>query len=765
MKRKSRNLEAPVLWLIVILVILITAAADILLPLGIAGGTLQIFVPLTSWLFYRKSVTIILSVASTIVIIIGYHLSDSAAVPEAIVLTNRMISITAVWVVCLLVLRAVSGSREKDSLIASLDEQIKDNVAELEEKMEEYQITNTLLEESKAALINVMDDLNESQERFDLVVQGAGAGIWDWLKINGIEQWWSDKFYLLLDYEPGEIPSTLDSFKAILHHDDHERTFQLVEQHFENKVPFLMEYRLKTKSGEYKWFMGTGKAVWDEQGNPERMVGSIIDIHQQKTTEELVVKQRNLLNESQRIANLGSYEWFPQTNEVVWSDQIYEILEIAPEEHDGTVDKIFELIHPDDKEMVMQISQKAIELGKAIPAEYRIITPKGNLKLIKGEGHHELDADGNLLRIYGTLKDITERAEVQNRLELFFNQSLELICVANAEGYFLELNPRWEEVLGFTEDELKSKPFVDFVHPEDVEATILEAQKLAKGHRSISFINRYRTKSGDYKWLEWTAATDSLTGLLLSVARDITEQKQAKDLLEQQKNELESKNQELEQFTYIASHDLQEPLRTMINFAKLLSDRYASELDDSANKFLGFMVGASERMQMLITSLLDYSRIGSKGELELIDVSVLLDGVIADLAATIEERKAKIQVGKMPEIHCHPVEIRLLFQNLISNAIRYSREGVPPEVKITQEREGNYWKFTVSDNGQGIEEKHFDKIFIIFQRLSNETKGSGIGLSHCKKIVEIHHGKIWVESEVGVGSKFIFTIPVNLKTK
>lgn len=224
--------------------------------------------------------------------------------------------------------------------------------------------------------------------------------------------------------------------------------------------------------------------------------------------------------------------------------------------------------------------------------------------------------------------------------------------------------------------------------------------------------------------------------------------------------ELEIKNKELEQFAYVASHDLQEPLRTTSSFVDLLRKQYYDRLDENANLYIDYILQSSDRMKTLIKDLLDYSRLGRAKQMDVIDCNLMLKEVLADLDKVIRENGAKIHVEILPVIKGLPTEIKLLFQNLISNSIKFRRPGVSPEINIQGYKQNGFWHFSISDNGIGIEKQHQERIFIIFQRLHNRTdyEGSGIGLAHCKKVVELHGGKIWVESESGKGSTFRFTI-------
>ncbi|MEO6721029.1 MAG: two-component regulator propeller domain-containing protein [Ferruginibacter sp.] len=230
--------------------------------------------------------------------------------------------------------------------------------------------------------------------------------------------------------------------------------------------------------------------------------------------------------------------------------------------------------------------------------------------------------------------------------------------------------------------------------------------------------------------------------------------------------ELERKNSELEQFAYVASHDLQEPLRTTSSFVTILKDQYAGQLDEKADKYFTYILQASDRMKVLIKDLLDYSRIGTKKELVQVDCNKILQEVLDDLGVAIGEANAAITYDSLPVVSGFPTEIKQLFQNLVTNAIKFRKKDTRPHVSVSAKKIEGYWEFSFKDNGIGIDEKYSEKIFVIFQRLHTRTEyeGSGIGLSHCKKIVELHHGKIWLTSVPGEGATFYFTLPQALKS-
>lgn len=289
---------------------------------------------------------------------------------------------------------------------------------------------------------------------------------------------------------------------------------------------------------------------------------------------------------------------------------------------------------------------------------------------------------------------------------------------------------------------------------------LLSSQAVARGD--------YRRKAVAFSRDEIGTLTNHFNSMAEELERLELENRESNFLLErkvrQRTSELESKNKELEQFAYVASHDLQEPLRTISGFVELLQKEYQSRLDGNGSKYLEYLSQGSDRMKTLIKDLLDYSRIGREKEAMPVDSQQLLSEVLADLHTGIAESGARIHSSPLPELRAYPTELKLLLQNLITNAIKFRHPDRLPEIYIEAIQETGWWKFMVSDNGIGIEPQFLERIFIIFQRLHSRTKydGSGIGLAHGKKIAELHGGQIWAQSQPGHGSQFFFTISRDL---
>jgi light-regulated signal transduction histidine kinase (bacteriophytochrome) len=244
-------------------------------------------------------------------------------------------------------------------------------------------------------------------------------------------------------------------------------------------------------------------------------------------------------------------------------------------------------------------------------------------------------------------------------------------------------------------------------------------------------------------------------------SQDITLRKRSEEEKEMLLVALQRSNRELEEFAAVASHDLQEPLRKIASFSELLANRYRGRLDEKADAFIGYIVDGAERMKTLINDILAYSRITTRGrEFANTDFNAVINQVIRDMEMIIDDNAAEIDCEALPTIPADNIQMCQLFQNLIGNAIKY-RSNEAPKIHISARKQESEWVFSVADNGIGIEQEYLQRIFIIFQRLHarDEYHGTGIGLAVCKKIVERHGGRIWVESEPGKGSTFYFTLP------
>ncbi len=331
------------------------------------------------------------------------------------------------------------------------------------------------------------------------------------------------------------------------------------------------------------------------------------------------------------------------------------------------------------------------------------------------------------------------------------------------------MSPQFWNLLGYQPEEMPhlASSWQNIIHPKDRELAISNfSRHCSDPSYPYDQIVRYRHKNGSTVWVRCRGlAIRDQAGKpirMLGAHTDITTLKNTEQQLQQSNVDLIRSNQELGQFAYVASHDLQEPLRKVKSFTELLAERYQGQLDESADRYIGYITDGVIRMQGLIDDLLNYSRVGRiELNLKATNLGAVTQQVIADLGTVIESKNANISVDALPTICADPTQMRQLMQNLIANAIKYCQADVPT-VHIWATQADETWTISVQDNGIGIDPQFAERIFIIFQRLHrrDEYSGTGIGLAICKKIVERHGGKIWVNSQGGRGSTFSFTLPI-----
>jgi len=369
------------------------------------------------------------------------------------------------------------------------------------------------------------------------------------------------------------------------------------------------------------------------------------------------------------------------------------------------------------------------------------------------------------------LTEAVDRLEMETKRNRFFTLSLDMLAIADFDGYMLQLNPTWEKTLGFSEDELKSRPGPDFVHSEDRPAMIEQMERLRDGASTTYFEGRYRCKDNSFRWLGWTAAPFPAERLIYIFARDITQRKINEQKIEslnaqlkQRVQELTDINSELEAFSYSISHDLRAPLRSMQGFADALLDEQGDQLDHTGKEYAQRIVSSAKYMDALLNDLLDYSRL-SRAELEResVDLQTEVAELITQLSCDIQQRHAavKAEVNGV-KVSAHAGTLRQILSNLVCNALKFSHPERPPIVCVRSEKRERAVRIWVEDNGIGIAPEHCDRIFRLFERLhtSQAYPGTGIGLALVRKGAERMGGSAGVESVSEQGSRFWVELPI-----
>lgn len=498
------------------------------------------------------------------------------------------------------------------------------------------------------------------------------------------------------------------------------------------------------------------------------------EIEQQKEVGEIVKESESRLRMT--LDKIGDYAWEHDfiTGKTIFSGAKENLLGYKNDEAADNASLWLDSAYKDDRWMLEQNDAKYKKgLIDYHSMEYRIYHKDGSLKWVQDRGYViEKNKDGTPIKIVGIHTDITQRKLSEQALRESEHRFKDL--AQNIPGVVYQWQENYDGSFGFNYVSPKLKDYFDvepeemyrvteLIHPDDKEAWRKSIEESKKNESHWDFEGRLLYPDGKIKWWKGSSviSVKNEKGIVYNgIMTDITERKLAEEQLKSYSVQLQNKNKELEQFTYIASHDLQEPLRSINGFANLLEFDLEKGNYENVKQYLQYITQASERMSKLIKSLLDYSRIGSHKQLQLVNCNQLVNDAILDLDAAIRTTHATIHADTLPMMKVYPDDFRLLLQNLISNAIKFRKKDTAPVINISAKRNDNYWLFSVADNGIGIDEKFVTKIFSIFQRLHNkgEYEGTGIGLAHCKKIVELHNGEIWVESKFGEGSIFYFTI-------
>jgi PAS domain S-box-containing protein len=556
-------------------------------------------------------------------------------------------------------------------------------------------------------------------------------------------------------------------------------------------VPQSIEKRLPVKGvimGVYN--PGTGERVWllvdalpqlNNDGTIKQVVCTFINITERKLTETALIESERLLRESQKVANIGSFYWDLITG--FWKSSVIldEIFGIDAN-FNRTLDGWASIVHPDwQKKMTDYVANKVLGKQQNFDKEYQIIRQNDGVeRWVHGIAALEFNPDKKPVRLIGTISDITERMLVLEKIKhlaAIVHSSIDAIIGKDLTGKITSWNKGAENIFGYSEDEMVGHSIMQLI-PEDhqnEETQILD--RIKQGNRVQDFETVRLAKSGQLIHVSITVSPirDTLGKIVgaSKVVRDITDRIKADEEIRKLNETLENRviertgqlnaaNKELEAFSYSVSHDLRAPLRAINGYTKILTEDYENLLDEEGKRICDIISSSATQMGLLIDNLLSFSRIGrSSLHPEMLDMKSIVDSVIEENVDINDKERIRFTISTLHQSFGDVNLFHVVWNNLVSNAIKYSSKEVVSKISIDSNQNGNMITYCISDNGAGFDMQYVHKLFGVFQRLHSESEfpGTGVGLAIVERIISRHGGRVWAEAEVGKGARFYFSLP------
>ncbi len=625
---------------------------------------------------------------------------------------------------------------------------------------------------AKNKLEELTTALEESNKRYEYVNKATSEAIWDWDIMTG-EVFYGDGFNKLFGYDTSKLPMKFNIWEKRIHPEDHERITNSIDSFLISDLNnWSQEYRYLKADGSFAFVSDKAFIIRNEDGYAIRMIGSMQDITKIKEEEHHLRLMESVVsntNDSVIITEIKNDYPIVYVNEAFTKMTGYNLHDVkgknprilqGPKTKKETLDKISNALKNWESSQATTINYK--KNGDDFWVNFSI-SPIVN---DKGEYTHWISIERDVTDAINANEELKNQKKFTDEI---LNNLPTDIAVFDPSHNYLFINQ-----YGIKNKEIREwmigKNDFDYTQLKGIDDGLARFRR-AKFEECIN--NKEKTE-----WVDEHTSPDGSKNYKLRIFSpyfennklkfvvgygvDITESKIAELKVIEAMESIKKSNSELEQFAYVASHDLQEPLRMITSFLTQLEKKYADALDEKAKEYIFYAVDGAKRMRHIILDLLEYSRVGkSNDKISAIDINEIVSDFEVLHSKQIEELNAVIVKKNLPVLKNYKTPIRQLFQNIISNGLKYHRKDIKPEIVIEAVSLNDSWMFTISDNGIGIDKQYFSKIFEIFQRLHNkdEYSGTGIGLSISQKIIDKLGGKIWLESEIGKGSSFHFTIP------
>ncbi len=619
--------------------------------------------------------------------------------------------------------------------------------------------------------------LIESELRYELAIKGTSAGIWDWLDIKEERLWWSDKFYELIGYMPGEVKPSLQLFTNLIYPDDLDQVKDMAKLHFEQDKPFMVEYRIKHKTEGYKWVVSTGKAYRDSKGNPVRMVGSIVDIHSRKTTEQKLKENEERFRVLIESASDIFYTTDQRGHFTYVNDFGCSLVGYTSEQLLGM--HYLDVINPEYRDMAKYFYQRQVTSNKPVTYyEIEIVSSSGK-KLWVGQNVQLLYRSGKYAGMQAIARDITPIKELQHSLvasedkfKKLLKYSYDVTTVLSADGLVKYQSESFARVFG-AEENIVGKSIFEYIHPDDV-AMVAEEIKKGVERGGVSDFIEHRFLKADGSWLNVESIGNNLLnepaieGIVVNT-RDITERKQAQLDLLKAKDEAEAAARAKTEFLSNMSHEIRTPMNAIIGITDLMLDK---EMDKEAKQFLKSVKHSADNLLVIINDILDFAKIDS-GKLSFERIPFNLHVLLGEVKNTFNHKAVEKGISltltfnnTLPEtLRGDPYRLNQILLNLISNAIKFTDQG-SVDIKVEVIRSDSHLcrlLITISDTGIGIPVHKQQAIFESFtQAYTDVTRkfgGTGLGLAITKNLVQLQGGSIMLKSELNKGSSFFVELP------